>query len=231
MIGVIGGTSLAGMDILEGFDAASVNNKYGGVYLLKNTDTAFLLRHGKDRRIPPHMVCHRANILALSDLGVEKIIAVGSVGSLKKEIIPGRLLIPHDYMNFGRIESYYDSEIRHITPGLDEFMSGTITGAAKKNCIDVFGKGVYMQARGPRLETRAEVSFMKNYADVVGMTLASEATLAKELGIPYACICTVDNYANGIIDVNLDFEEIIKTASKNREALIILIMAVLEELR
>ena len=231
MIAIIGGTSLLNLNFLEGLGERVINNAYGSVYILKNENVAFLPRHGRDRKIPPHRINYRANIMALRDLGVEKIIGVGCSGSLKKEITPGSILIPHDYLNLGEIESYYDLEIKHITPGLDEFLREIIIESAKRSGIKVIEKGIYAQTRGPRLETKAEVSFLKDYADIVGMTMASEATLSKELGIPYACISTVDNYAHGIMDEVLDFEKIVKNASRKRKDLEKLLMAVIEELK
>ena len=219
------------LNFLEGLGEEIIKNSYGSVYLLRDNDVIFLPRHGKDRKIPPHRINYRANIMALRDLGAEKIIGIGCAGSLKKEIIPRSVLIPHDYMNLGKIESYYDLEIKHITPGLDEFLRETIIDSARRSGIKVIEKGIYAQTLGPRLETKAEVSLLKDYADVVGMTMASEATLSKELEIPYACISTVDNYAHGIIDEVLDFEKIVKKASKNRKDLKKLLMAVIEELR
>ena len=219
------------LNFLEGLGERVINNAYGSAYILKNENVAFLPRHGRDRKIPPHRINYRANIMALRDLGVEKIIGVGCSGSLKKEITPGSILIPHDYLNLGEIESYYDLEIKHITPGLDEFLREIIIESAKRSGIKVIEKGIYAQTRGPRLETKAEVSFLKDYADIVGMTMASEATLSKELGIPYACISTVDNYAHGIMDEVLDFEKIVKNASRKRKDLEKLLMAVIEELK
>lgn len=219
------------LNFLEGLEEKIINNAYGTVYLLKNKDVVFLPRHGRDRKIPPHKINYRANIMVLRDLEAEKIIGIGCAGSLKKEITPGSILIPDDYMNFGKIESYYDSEIKHITPSLDEFLRERIIDSARRSGIKVIERGIYAQTLGPRLETKAEVSFLKDYADVVGMTMASEATLSKELEISYACINTVDNYAHGIVEEELDFEKIVKDASKNREKIAKLIEAVIEELR
>jgi 5'-methylthioadenosine phosphorylase len=231
MIAVIGGTSLLDLNFLENLSEEFAENSYGRVYLLKNREIVFLPRHGRDRRIPPHRINHRANIMALSDLGVERIIGVGCAGSLKKEITPRSILIPNDYLHLEGLETFFDAEIKHITPCLDESLREGIIESARKSGMKVFEGGVYAQTRGPRLETKAEVSFLRDYADVVGMTMASEATLSQELEIPYACICTVDNYAHGITDETLDFEEIVKTASKNREDLKKLLKSVIEELK
>lgn len=99
-------------------------------------------------------------------------------------------------------------------------MRTAILNAAKELNIKLVAKGVYFQTSGPRLETRAEINFMKNYADIVGMCMASEATLAKELGLRYANISTVDNYAHGIIAAEtLDYKQIVADASKSKDNL------------
>jgi 5'-methylthioadenosine phosphorylase len=98
--------------------------------------------------------------------------------------------------------------------------------------MEIFEQGVYFQTVTPRLETKAEISFMKNYADVVGMNMASEATLATELGLRYADISTVDNYAHGIIEEEvLDYKKIVEDASKSRvdlEKVLIKLVEVIE---
>jgi len=77
--------------------------------------------------------------------------------------------------------------------------------------------GTYVQTRGPRFETVAEIAALSQFADLVGMTLASEATLACELSIPFAAICTVDNYANGLADGVLTYDEVLKISREYRD--------------
>ncbi len=175
----------------------------------------FLQRHGSD--VPPHKINHKENILSLKKQGAEVVIGINSVGSLKKEIKPGSIVIPDDYISLKDIQTYYDLEVRHITPGLDEDIRKKIIATASEINLKVIEKGVYIQAIGPRLETKAEINMIKNYADVVGMTMANEATLAKELGLKYASICSVDNYANGITEEPVTFEDIKMAQKKNKE--------------
>ena len=229
-IGIIGGTSLLGTslgDLKEGW----IETEYGEVYVLKGRDAIFIPRHGKETKIPPHKIDYRANIGAFKKEGIKKVVGVNSVGSLKKELKPGSVVVPDDYIAPGNIPTFHDDEIVHITPRLDEELRQEIIKAAKEMSIDVIGKGVYFQTTGPRLETKAEINFMKNFADLVGMSLASEATLAQELGIAYASICSVDNYAHGIGEGELDFEKVVEEASKDREDLKKLILRLIEELR
>jgi len=175
----------------------------------------FLQRHGEG--VPPHKIDNKKNILSLKEQGAEAIVGLSSVGSLKWGIKPGSIVIPHDYINLKNIRTYYDLESVHITPGLDEDLRKDIIDAAEKINLNVVKNGVYIQTIGPRLETKAEVNMIKNYADVVGMTMANEATLAKEQGLRYASICSVDNYAHGITDEEVTYEGIKKDQEKNKE--------------
>ena len=223
-LGIIGGTSLFDTKLLEDAKEREVETKYGTVYLLFSAvhshEVVFIPRHGKERNIPPHRINYKANLAAFKELGVEKIIGATSAGSLKRDIKPRSLVVPHDYINLYNIPTIYDDEIVHVTPGLDAGLRNSIIKVAKDSGINIVEKGVYFQTVGPRLETRAEINFMKNYADVVGMNMASEATLAKELELRYANISTVENYAHGIIaEEALDYKKIIDEASKSRKDL------------
>lgn len=230
-LGIIGGTSLFGTEFFKGFKEEWVETEHGKAYVLTSEGVVFIPRHGKDRKIPPHRIDHKANIKALGMRDVKRVIGVNSVGSLKKEFKPGTFVVPEDYITLCNIPTFHDDEIVHITPALDGGLRQSIIKAAKEISIDVIEKGVYFQTTGPRLETRAEINFMKNFADLVGMSLASEATLAQELGIAYASICSVDNYAHGIIEEELDFEKVVEKASREREGLRKLILRLIEELR
>ncbi len=234
-LGIIGGTSLFGTKLLEDANEREVNTKYGTVYLIFTADVVFIPRHGKTRNIPPHRINYKANLAAFRDLGVENIIGVTSVGSLKRDIKPRSLVVPHDYIGLFNILTYYDNEIVHVTPGLDESLRERIIEAAQDLGIEIVDRGVYFQTLSPRLETKAEINLIKDYADVVGMNMASEATLAKELGLRYANISSVDNYAHGIIaaegEEELDYKQIVEAAAKNREKLELLLMKLIDTLR
>ncbi|HJH26307.1 MAG TPA: 6-oxopurine nucleoside phosphorylase [Methanophagales archaeon] len=237
-LGIIGGTSLFGTktEFLEAADEREVDTKYGTVYLIFTADVVFIPRHGKTRNIPPHMINYKANLAAFKDLGVENIIGVTSVGSLKRDIKPRSLIVPHDYISLCSIPTFYDDELVHVTSGLDEQLRTAIIEVATDFDAAVITSGVYFQTPGPRLETRAEIDFIKNYADVIGMNMASEATLAKELGLRYANISSVDNYAHGIIaggegEEELDYKQIVEAAAKNREKLELLLMKLIDALQ
>ncbi|MBU4266600.1 MAG: MTAP family purine nucleoside phosphorylase [Candidatus Altiarchaeota archaeon] len=230
-LGIIGGTSLFGTEFFKGFKEEWNETEHGKAYLLTSEGVVFIPRHGKDRKIPPHRINHRANIKALEMRGIKRIIGINSVGSLRKELNPGSIVVPDDYIALCNIATVHDEEIVHITPVLDEWLRQEIAKAAREMGIKIIPEGIYFQSTGPRLETRAEINLMKNFADLVGMSLASEATLAQELGIGYASICAVDNYANGIVEGELDFEKVVEEASRNRVDLKRLLLRLIEELK
>lgn len=190
----------------------------------KLKEVVFLQRHGK--KLPPHKIDHKKNLLSLKNKGVKTIIAFFSVGSLKKNIIPGSIVVPHDYINLLDIQTYHELKSYHVVPGLDEVLRQRIISAAKKINLSVIEEGVYIQTKGPRFETKAEVNMIKEYADIVGMTMANEATLAKELGIKYAAICSVDNFAHGLSKTN-PRKELILYKEENRKRLLKLLKAIL----
>ncbi len=178
---------------------------------------AFIRRHGPEHTIPPHMIDHRANIYALHSLGVEALISIGSVGSLKEEIRPPAVVIPDDYISPFRVDTFFDTEVRHITPSMSEVIRKGLWESAERLGIPVHYGGTYVQTLGPRLETKAEIRMLSQFADIVGMTVGSEATLAKEMEMEFAAICSVDNYAHGIGGEVPDFQQILSNARKNQE--------------
>jgi 5'-methylthioadenosine phosphorylase len=225
MIAILAGTVLLKAKSADIGKRERVKTPYGEAVLYVEEDVVFVQRHTGG--VPPHMINHRANIHAIKRY-TDQIVGVGSVGSLKREFGVGAIAIPTDYIDLNP-QTFYDNEIKHITPGFDEDLRQMILEGAKKAKIDVIDDGVYMQTRGPRLETKAEVRMFKQFADIVGMTIASEATLAKELGIGYAAICSVDNFAHGIAGYNLDFEDIKNRASQNREKIETILGKIVED--
>lgn len=230
-LALIGGSGLGDAGIIEPVSYRAITSPYGppsaNVLLgrLGGAEIAFLPRHGPSPTIPPHRINHRANLWVLKELGVQRIVATSSVGSLKKELKPGSLAVPHDYLCFWDLPTYYDDHVVHVTPTLDDGIRKAILAAAKREDVPTRSRAVYAQTRGPRLETKAEIRLLRDYADVVGMTMASEATLAAELGLAYASVCTVDNYAHGITSRPLTFESIAKAQRENAIALRALLAA------
>lgn len=229
-IAIIGGTALFGAEIFKGAREKEIETPYGSAFLKIKNDFILLPRHGKGN-IPPHKINHQANLFALKELDVKQIIGINSTGSLKVEIPPGSILIPDDYINFGPVNSFYDYKIVHIIPSLDDDLRRVIISFASNLKIEIIDRGVYVQTQGPRLETRAEIRMLRNFGDVVGMTMASEATAAKELGLAYASVCSVDNYCHGLVDEPLESEQILATSKINQERIISLTNGIIKKLR
>lgn len=209
MLGIIGGTSLLFSD-LPRLEPRVVHNPFGNSEVLCG-DIVLLLRHQNDR--PPHRINFRSHLAALSLSGVDRLVTIGSAGSLRQEIPPGSLMIPSDYMSTSSIPSIHEHKIRHVHPGFTPALAGELARVIP----EALTSGVYVQTRGPRIETLAEVRALAAAADVVGMTIASEATLAAELGMQVSALCTVDNYANGLSDETLTYEHILACAAEHKE--------------
>ena len=115
-------------------------------------------------------------------------------------------------------------------PGFDPAWRGELLAALAAAGIEALGEGVYWQARGPRLETPAEIRFVAAHADVIGMTVGSECAIAGELGLRYAALCVVDNLANGIGEAELTLDEIERNRARNQAALRATLDAILPRL-
>ena len=220
MLGIICGSVLLDTDILRGAEKRSVVTEYGTVEASVSRELALIQRHGKG--VPPHKINHKANIAALQMLKATKVIAFSSVGSMKKELKPGQAVVIDDYMQLTAPKTFYDNWLRFTIPAISEEARRFLLKMAKRCDLHVHEKGVYAQTSGPRFETRAEVRMLADFADVVGMTLADEATLANEAGLPYAAICTIDNFANGLAE-KLGIEEVEQMQKKSSAQLLKLI--------
>ncbi|MCS7144316.1 MAG: MTAP family purine nucleoside phosphorylase [Archaeoglobaceae archaeon] len=235
MIGVIGGTLLLENEFLAERKEIEVKTPFGIAEIdlgnLNGINIAVIQRHGRKKNKPPHMINHQANFYAFKSLGVEKVIGLGSAGCLKENIEIPALIIPQDYIDFFSSTTVFNDSLVYITPGFDESIRRALIETAKKvSSLPVIDRGVYFQTRGPRLETRAEIAMIKNFADCVGMTAGSEATVAKELGIKYAVICTMDNYAHGIRGEEVNYEVIIKRARENAKICLEIVRRAIEML-
>ena len=237
IVGVIGGSALGDAFDLEGEQTKFLATPHGApsdpprLGAHAGVQVAFLPRHGKDHRIPPHRLNHRANLWALKEVGCTHVLGTSSTGSLKKAIRPGMFVVPNDYIAFWNVPTLFDDRVVHATPTLDEALRAALVAGAKDAKATVRDRGIYVQTTGPRLETRAEIGFFKGIGDIVGMTMASEATIATEIGLPYAALCTVDNFAHGLIDEPLSFEQIRETQRANAALTRTIVGNALERLR
>jgi purine nucleoside phosphorylase len=159
---------------------------------------AIVQRHGEGAYVLPHEIDHAANLRTLVEQGCDRVLAVGSVGSLSTRLPVGSLLCPDDFIALHLGLSVFPDERAHRAPGFDPAWREEVLSAWRESGEELLDGGVYWQAVGPRFETPAEIRLMAAHADVVGMTIASECVVAAELGLAYAAVCVVDNLANGI---------------------------------
>jgi 5'-methylthioadenosine phosphorylase len=231
LLGVISGTLVMDKsDLFQKSIPMPMKNEYGQATALVNDRIALILRHGNDpgNHILPHLINHKANLQALKDLGVAEVVGINSTGSLKKDLYPGLIIIPDDFITHVATPTIHLNKAVHITPSLNEEVRQKLIRAARLGNIEAVGKGTYWQTPGPRLETKAEIKMMANFADVVGMTMASEAVIALELGLPYASACSIDNFGNGLIEKPLNMEEILIGTRKNADLMIRLLAGYLQ---
>jgi 5'-methylthioadenosine phosphorylase len=161
---------------------------------------AIVQRHrgGDGIYLLPHAIDHEANLRPLVEQGCDRVLAIGSVGSLRSELGVGSLVFPDDFIALDLGESIFGDERAHSAPAFDRRWREEVIAAWSEGGQQPRDGGVYWQARGPRFETPAEIRLMAAHADVVGMTIGSECVVAGELGLAYAALCVVDNLANGI---------------------------------
>lgn len=163
----------------------------------------YLARHGDRHDLAPHRINYRANLAALALLGVERVIALNTVGVIVPGLYPGQLAVPHQLIDYtwGRDHTLYDDgKLDHVdfTVPFSETLRRGLLAAAKRAGVECRDGGVYGVTQGPRLETAAEVDrYEKDGVDLLGMTAMPEAALARELGMAYACLSLVVNRAAG----------------------------------
>lgn len=231
LLGIISGTIIVERsDLLKNCRKVDIRNEYGQSFALVNDAIALIPRHGNDpaKHILPHTINYRANLKALRDLGVAEVVGINSTGSLKKNLSPGMIVIPDDFIMTAAVPAVHQDKAVHITPALSEKIRQKLIAAAGLCKIQVIESGTYWQTIGPRLETKAEIRMMSCYADIVGMTMASEAVLAQELDLAYASVCSVDNYGNGLAEKPLSMDEIIAGARKNADLMVKIVTAYLK---
>jgi 5'-methylthioadenosine phosphorylase len=205
-IGIIGGSGLYHMpgfeqqeeaDILTPFGAPSDNYILGTLAGLR---VAFLARHGRGHRIPPSELNFRANIYGMKKLGVERILSLSAVGSLKEEHRPQDFVIPDQFFDRtrGRVSTFFgEGLVAHISfadPICPE-MNGVVTEACRASGVNVKQGGTYLCMEGPAFSTKAESNVYRSWGmDVIGMTNLQEAKLAREAEICYVTAAMVTDY-------------------------------------
>lgn len=207
---VIGGTGLTQLEGLTLVEDRRVETPYGPpsspLHLGHYADrpVVFLARHGQDHRYPPHLVNYRANIWALHQLGIRRVIAVAAVGGIHADLGPAALAVPDQIIDYtwGRAHTFSEEgRVLHAdcTEPYDGALRTELIKAAARAQVAVMPGGVYAVMQGPRLETAAEVRKLRaEGCAMVGMTAMPEAALARELGLAYATLAVSVNWAAGL---------------------------------
>ena len=206
IIGVIGGSGLYQMEGLTGIREIAVSTPFGKPSdklirgRLKEADLVFLPRHGKGHRWLPTELNFRANIFALKKLGVERIISVSAVGSLREEIAPGHLVVPDQFIDrtSQRPSTFFGKGVvAHVSLAepFCQHLSNILVKSARAENAQVHSGGTYLCMEGPQFSTRAESHLYRNWnAHVIGMTNLQEAKLAREAEICFATLALATDY-------------------------------------
>ncbi len=204
-VAFISGTSIVNSDLFAAWDVKTIETPYGAVSYKARGEQVLINRHGYGVPLPPHAINYRANIRALADLGFKEIVSLNSVGSLKHNLPPGTLVSCGDYVGLQQgPATFFDQELKGGAPVIANNLSPLLVQKLAPEFTVQTGK-VYVQMRGPRFETKAEIRILQNWGDVVGMTAAHEADLCSEIGLCYNSLALIDNYANGLEGTEIDF--------------------------
>ncbi len=222
-LAVIGGSGLYRLSSLENATRHALETPYGAasgevvIGDFAGKRIAFLARHGESHHLPPHRVNYRANLWALHHLGARRVVGVNAVGGIRADMGPRVIVVPDQIIDYthGRATSFCvveGAEVKHIdfSEPYTQSLRAALLAAARQAGIAAIDGGCYGATQGPRLETRAEIARMKrDGCDLVGMTGMPEAALARELGLDYACLALVANFAAGCGDeAEISIEEI-----------------------
>jgi len=213
-LAVIGGTGLYRLAALEIAETLSGTTIYGDpsgpvrVCTVAGKRVAFLARHGEEHSLPPHQVNYRANLRRLKDVGASRVLAINAVGGITERYGPRAIGCPNQIIDYtwGRVSTICEelgSDVLHVdfTDPYTESLRRTVLTAANKISLPMVDGGCYGATQGPRLESRAEIARLRrDGCDLVGMTGMPEAGLARELGLEYACLALVANWAAGCGD-------------------------------
>ena len=241
-IGVFGGSGF--YSLMEGrIELVSIQTPYGppsdsiGIGKLGDTRVAILPRHGPHHRLPPHRINYRANLWAMAQLGVQRIIAPTAAGSLQPHIKPGDFVVCDQFVDrtYGREQTFYDGpRVVHVStadPYCSDLRAHSV--AVGRNLgITMHDRGTVVVVQGPRFSTRAESQWFTSMGwEVINMTQYPEAVLARELAMCYVNIALITDYdaglegEAGIEPVSVD--EVVQVMNANNERVRQLIAALL----
>ncbi len=205
-----------------------VETEFGAVGYKARGDHVLINRHGYGFPLPPHSINYRANIRALADLGFRDVVSLNSVGSLRPEIPPGSIVSCADYVSLQQgPATFFDRELKGGAPGIANNLIPLLVAKLAPEFTIPTGK-VYVQMRGPRFETKAEIRAVRGWGDVIGMTAANEADLCSEAGLSYNSLAIIDNYANGLEGTEIDFARFTDLVKGNQDKVNRLFTRILE---
>ncbi len=205
-LGVLGGSGLYEMDGLRDVREIEMDTPFGRPSdvlvegtLENGTKMVFLPRHGRGHRVPPHQINFRANVCALKKAGATHLVSVSAVGSMKEEIEPGHLVVPHYFIDLTktRITTFFEDGIVGHVPFADPVCPAlaAAVGEAAERSARVHRGGTYVCIEGPQFSTRAESLVYRSWGvSVIGMTSMPEAKLAREAELPFATLALATDY-------------------------------------
>lgn len=235
-LAVIGGTGVYQLSGLNWIESRTVETIYGQpsapirIAEIDGRYIAFLARHGDGHALPPHKVNYRANLKAFADLDVASVLAINTVGGITNSFGPKVLAVPDQIIDYtwGRISTLCEepgTEVLHVdfTEPYTESLRQDLLKVCADIGISVVESGCYAATQGPRLESKAEITRLKNDGcDLVGMTGMPEAGIARELGLRYASLCVVANWAAGCDPENIEItmDEVLANVDSVRHYLV-----------
>ncbi len=247
MLGIIGGSGLYRLEGVKVLEELFIDTPFGSpsspvvVGELKGKKVAFLSRHGPEHSFPPHLVPYRANLWALREVGVDRVLAVSAVGGINRLLKPGDFVVINSFLDFTkqRKSTYYEGRLSVKVEGEDKVaqlikegkvvhidvsdpycpqIRGALIEILEEKGFRYHPAGVYACTEGPRFETPAEIKMLESLgADVVGMTGYPEVVLARELTMCYASLCVVANPAAGISQNKLTSDEVLELMAQKEE--------------
>ena len=206
-IGIVGGSGVYQLEEAEMVEEWEVETPFGRpshpLFEMKlgSSSFFFIARHGKGHAVLPHEVNYRANIFALKKMGVEYVISISAVGSLKEDIVPGSVVLPDQFIDWTRGQRkrtfFGDGLVGHVSTAypVQSQLREMMASACKKTGVDYCNGGTYICIEGPQFSSLAESNLYRSFgASVIGMTGVPESYLAKEAGMAYATMAMVTDF-------------------------------------
>jgi 5'-methylthioadenosine phosphorylase len=242
-VAIIGGSGVYALDLLKNPKTAMIDTPFGispeiVIGNLGGVKLAFLPRHGERHTVPPHLINYRANIWAIKELGVTRVLATTAVGSMNPRMHLGDIALLDQFIDFTKCRptTFYEGGkdgVVHVDvaqPYCPELRAMLIKTASTLK-IKLHPRGVYCCFEGPRFETAAEIESARRMGgDLAGMSIVPECVLAREAGICYSAIAVVTNLAAGISKSKLTHAEVIKLMAKNMEQVKKLMLATIPKI-